>query len=132
MSVIAFTHKGYDDVGGIAPKFRGQYEDIKEALKVIRGDRYDHDNLEIMDLSTLGWTYYRWQPYYEWSEIYDATGVDEKYGGPKRREFLKKRWDDKAEKFEIHWVSETRQYDDDTVYFDAGFWEPKIWGHLCR
>lgn len=120
MAIVAFVYSDYDKY---CPSdcFKGQYKDTEDALSTILGDRYDRHNLQLFDLSTLGWETYEWLPLYVYREKY-IDNVDHHY--------LKHRWDEKFPEFEITWDGEVRKYGHGQVFYDAGEWMHVVFERL--
>jgi hypothetical protein len=115
MSYAAFV---YDDhyCRGIADSFAGVYDSREEAKQRVRGDRWNHENLEIMNLKTFGITCYRWVPLYNF---------ESKRGGPSSNDgTLTHSWSKDMPVIELVWDGEVRRYGHNNPFFDAGEWRP--------
>lgn len=121
MTVAAWVYDNYY-CWGISSNYKGVYSDQEEALEVLRGGRWTHQNLELLDLSTLGFTVWKWEPIYEYnSEYLDEKDED---GTHKKKETLTKRYDKTAVPIELKYGYGGEKLDPDhQILFDAGYWD---------
>ena len=125
MSVLAFTHDDYDDVG-ISSNCRGVWNDDREVREFLRGGRYEKTNLEILDLDTMGFSKYRWHSMYEYRSECLANPLpraewDSKWCSTITKHFLTLRYVEPKEEFEISYNEVQGKYDDPRYY--EGWWD---------
>lgn len=131
MAVLAFTYANYY-CNGIKSSLAGMYNSELEAKDHINGSG-ERSNLEILDLETLGITRYKWELMFESKTSYDPDLPNPEIPGlPLVRHFLKKRWDDKAEWFEVYFndsqnrwngLDRNGKFTDHHHEATAGFWK---------
>jgi hypothetical protein len=98
MTVVAFTFHHYDEQPP-SQCFRGQWRDSKEACESIRGCFHEH--LETMDLETLAWESFEWNPTYKFHN--EHLQVDGKF-----------QWDVQGKMVESRaWLTPDRSYNQD-------------------
>lgn len=129
--VMAWVYDNYY-CWSIYDNCRGVYKDKEEALEMLKGGRYENQNLELMDLDTLGYTRYWWRPNYivrtENIENTDPEYRKDKPSGNKR-EYLKYKWGSEnspeSKEFRVDWYCGygNRREAYHQALYDAGSWE---------
>jgi len=64
MQFMAFM---YDDYycWGVQTSFKGNYDSLEDATNTLRGNRYENQNLEVLDNESGAFHVFRWQPKYK-------------------------------------------------------------------
>lgn len=112
-AVIAFTYDQYYCYG-IKSSFRGIYKTENDVFASIIGGRYEFQHLEIMNIETLGFKKYRWEPEYVYTEERQEDGS--------KKDYLTHRWDTTIPVIEIKWDGEVRKYGHHNPVYYAGTW----------
>lgn len=106
--LMAFVYGPYTG-SGIRQYCSGLFGNQTDALVNVRGDRYDREFMELLDLETGGFERFKWEPAYEWN---DANNT------------LTHKWDNTMPVVTgLKWRSELHRYDSNNAFYDAGYWK---------